>query len=212
MVNRSLAAGNTIMPPTESVSSGKISVCAAPARCASRSASLPGTAEACGVKESSPPLPAATAVLVWAATRWALRSAMKMTAITATSNTVPCKNSVGRSTAIDPSTARRPVTGIDRATTMSAMNAATNPLRASVTCAPYRSRRGRNASASTPTTAMPKTMSIGHSRKYSMLGLGKIIRVVLRLSGGRPHPKPGVAPWARDRAGRWCSWCARPPG
>ncbi len=49
-----LPEGNTIMPPTDSIASGKSSVWVAPARSAWRSASLPGTAEACGVNESSP--------------------------------------------------------------------------------------------------------------------------------------------------------------
>ena len=42
------------MPPTASIVSGNTSVWLAPARSASCSAALSGTAEACGVKESKP--------------------------------------------------------------------------------------------------------------------------------------------------------------
>ena len=124
------------MPPTDSISSGKSSVCAAPARSASRSASLPGTADACGVNESRPPEPATPAFkATLLSTLACVRSAMKMTASTATSSTVPCRYSVGRSMATAPSTALRPDAGIDSATSTSAKNAATKPPTASVTWA-----------------------------------------------------------------------------
>jgi hypothetical protein len=127
-----LEAGNTIMPPTDSVSSGKSSVCAAPARCASRSASLPGTADAWGVNESRPAAPTETllSALAW------VRSATKITASTATSSTVPCRNSVGRSIATAPSTALRPEADSERLTSTTATNAAIRPPRASVTWVP----------------------------------------------------------------------------
>ena len=186
MVSRSLEAGNTIMPPTDSITNGKSSVWAAPARCASRSASLPGTAEACGVKESRPP-PTVTATFALAAftapVAAPVRSAMKMTASIATNSTVPCRNSAVGSIATAPSTAGRPAQ-IVSATRSTATNAATKPANVSVTCAPYRSRLGTNASTRTPATATPKTMSIGLSRKYSMLGVGRVIGAILRL--GRP--------------------------
>lgn len=48
MVSRSSEAGNSSMPATANMVSGNTSVCATPARVATRSATLPGTAEACG--------------------------------------------------------------------------------------------------------------------------------------------------------------------
>ena len=50
------------------------------------------------------------------------------------------------------------------------MNAAASPPRVSTSCAFRRCCRGRNASASTPSTATPKTSSIGESWLYSMCG------------------------------------------
>ena len=106
MVNRSLDAGKTIMPPTDSIASGKSSVWAAPARSASRSASLSGTADACGVKESNPPrAPTVTLVVVTLVLTACVRSAMKMTAMMATNSRVPCRNRAGRSMATAPKTA-----------------------------------------------------------------------------------------------------------
>ena len=60
---------------------------------------------------------------------------MKITAIIATSSTVPCRYSVGRSMATAPNTAARPEPRTDRLTTMTATKAATNPPRANVTWA-----------------------------------------------------------------------------
>ena len=47
IVSRSLEAGNSIIPPTANIVSGKISVCCIPAARPSRSSGLPGVAAAC---------------------------------------------------------------------------------------------------------------------------------------------------------------------
>ena len=86
MVSRSLAAGKTSMPPTASIVSGNTSVWLAPARSASCSAALSGTADACGVKASNPAgRPAGGAVAApgpAAALSPLCRSAKKITAST----------------------------------------------------------------------------------------------------------------------------------
>ena len=55
MVSRSSAAGNSSMPPMANMVSGNTSVCTMPALVATFSATLPATAEACGVNASRPP-------------------------------------------------------------------------------------------------------------------------------------------------------------
>ena len=54
IVSRSSAAGNSSIPPMANSVSGNTSVCITPALAASFSATLPTTAEACGVNESRP--------------------------------------------------------------------------------------------------------------------------------------------------------------
>jgi hypothetical protein len=56
------------------------------------------------------------------------------------------------------------------ATTIVMMNAATSEPSASTRCTARRNGRGTNASTRTPTTAAVKTISIGASWPYSMLG------------------------------------------
>src|SRR5207302_844005 len=55
IVSRSCAAGKSSMPPIANIVSGKTSVCANPEDTATRSAGLPGSAEACAVNASPPP-------------------------------------------------------------------------------------------------------------------------------------------------------------
>ena len=55
MISRSLAAGNSIIPDTANSISGKTSVCSSPRVEASRSASVPGSADAWPAKASTPP-------------------------------------------------------------------------------------------------------------------------------------------------------------
>jgi hypothetical protein len=84
-------------------------------------------------------------------------------------------NKVGRSTAIAPIAAMWP--GLPSAKilwvpaiTIVMMNAAASEPRARIRCTVRRNGRGTNASTRTPTTAAPKTISIGASWLYSMLG------------------------------------------
>jgi hypothetical protein len=90
MVSRSLAAGNSSIPPIANMVSGKISVCMIPAPRASRSSALPGVAAAC----------AANGLL--------LESPMSSTLAKASTRIVPWMNRVGRSTATAPIAAAWP--------------------------------------------------------------------------------------------------------
>ena len=84
--------------------SGKISVWAMPAFVASFSVTLPGTADAMGVKASSPPAPSS------ASTSEAIRrSAISSVPRRPTISRVPCRNRAGLSTATAPITALRPI-------------------------------------------------------------------------------------------------------
>ena len=157
MVSRSFEAGKSIIPPTANSVSGKISVCMIPAARPSRSSWLPGVAAAT----------AANGLL--------LVSPMSSTLTKASTTIVPWMNRVGRSTATAPSAATCP--GLPAAyrlciaaTTIVRMNAATRDPRVRTRCAARREERGANASTRTPTTAAPKTTSIGASWPYSMLG------------------------------------------
>ena len=88
----------------------------APAVAASRSATLPGTADGCGANESVPGTSRAGAFST-------SRSAISSTARIATSTIVPCRNSVGPSIATDPTAATERVP----ASSTTATNAATRP-------------------------------------------------------------------------------------
>jgi hypothetical protein len=55
IVRKSLAAGNSIMPPIANMTSGKTSVCSMPRAEASRSASVPGRALAWPANAVTPP-------------------------------------------------------------------------------------------------------------------------------------------------------------
>ncbi len=92
------------MPPIAKSANGKTSVCVTPALAASRSASLPGTAEARGVKASTPRAPTETDSAD-AAARSSPRSATSSADSSDTHRTVPCRNSVGPSIATDPTAA-----------------------------------------------------------------------------------------------------------
>ena len=98
IVNRSSAAPKIIMPANANIISGKISVCATTALAATFSATLPGTAAACGVKPSSPP-PAEAGMR---------RSAASSTPRMPINSNSPCKNRAGRSTASEPTAALLP--------------------------------------------------------------------------------------------------------
>ena len=54
MVIRSADAGNNIIPDSANRASGNTSVCSTPARTASCSAAVPGTAAACGANTLAP--------------------------------------------------------------------------------------------------------------------------------------------------------------
>ena len=98
MVSRSSAAGNSSIPPTANIVSGNTSVCITPALVASFSATLPATAEACGVNAPvrAPWLSDSDPVRM-------RRSAISRMPRTPTSRIVPCRNSAGASTATAPS-------------------------------------------------------------------------------------------------------------
>ena len=103
------------MPPTDSIASGKSSVWAAPGplRLAlGVAAGNRGRLRGKGIQSGERPDGRHGCCL--ARSGDGVRSAMKMTAITATSSTVPCRNSVGRSMATAPSTAVRPDAGSER--------------------------------------------------------------------------------------------------
>ena len=127
VVSRSAAAGNSSMPPTANMVSGKTSVWATPALTANASAALPGTVEACGVNaskpdvaESNPPNPPR-------------RSPISRIASADTSRITPCRNSAGLSTATAPTAATRPGPApSDRCTLTTAPKAASRPARLSV--------------------------------------------------------------------------------
>ncbi len=158
MVSRSLAAGNSSIPPTANRVSGKISVCMAPVTSPSRSSWLPGGAAA------------------WATNGLLLVSAMSSTLTKARTRIVPWMNRVGRSTATAPAAATWPGLPWSKiesdAITMVSTNAAASEPRVSTSWTARRSERGVKASTRTPTTAAPKTTSIGASWPYSMCGAG----------------------------------------
>ena len=171
MVSRSSAAGNSSMPPMANSVSGNTSVCMMPALVASFSATLPATADACGVNASRPP-----ALRLGVRGAGMRRSAISRMPRTPTSRMVPCRNSAGASTATAPITAVRPTLPCrSRASATTATNAATSPPRLSTTERRSAAARGRNASTSTPTTATPNTISMGDSSPYSTLGVGSFI-------------------------------------
>ena len=124
------------MPTTENSVSGKTSLVARPARSAAASWADPGTAAPIGVNASAP---------------WPPNfSAMVSTPRAAISRIAPCRNSAGPSmmtawASVPPRCASSAET-VTRTT-----NAATSATRASETWMACRSRRGANASTSTPT-------------------------------------------------------------
>jgi hypothetical protein len=165
IVSRSFAAGNSSIPPIANSVSGKISVWKIPATRPSRSSALPGVAAAC----------AANGLL--------LESPIRSMLAKASTRIVPWMNKVGRSTAIAPIAAMWP--GLPSAKilcvpaiTIVMMNAAASAPRARTRCTVRRNGRGTNASTRTPTTAAAKTISIGASWLYSMLG-GLIVPLAL---------------------------------
>ena len=136
----SAMSGGMITPDTEdavsmsvigelaNMVSGNTSVWMTPALVANRSATSPGTAEACGVKPSRPRCPPSASAS--AGTR---RSAISRMPSTPTSRMVPCKNSAGASMTTAPITAERPTAPpMSRANSTTATSAAASPPRLSV--------------------------------------------------------------------------------
>ena len=147
MVSRSLAATNSIMPPSANRVSGKTSVCT-PARLSAA--------------RRSPRLPTVMAARATNATaRSSDRSAISSSATMPSTGSVPCRNRAGPSTATAPSAViracRRERARADDSAPSDADQGEQRPGPGAGLA------RGTNASTSTPTQAAPNRISIGAS-------------------------------------------------
>jgi hypothetical protein len=167
IVIRSLDAGKSSIPPTANISSGYTSVCSRPLTNAWRSLSLPGIAAAWPENAESPPS--------------SERSANRNVPAIASNRISPQTKAVGPSMATVPPRASRPYAVVSPTALRSiaiqtvAASAATRPPRVRTSWAVKRRARGKKASTSTPAHATPKTISMGSSWAYSMVGLTKVM-------------------------------------
>ncbi len=140
---------------------------------------------------------------------------MSSTLAKASTRIVPWMNRVGRSTATAPIAATWPGLPLAKmwrvaATTIVMMNAAVSEPRASATCTARRNGRGTKASTRTPTTAALKTISIGASWLYSMLGgvIAPLTLLALLAEAARAAGTARTPVTVRFPSLRWS--CTRP--
>src|SRR5512133_825180 len=193
MVIKSLEAGKSIIPNTANSARGNTSVCSTRLRIASRSATVPGTAAACGAKT--------LVVSILVSANVSSDAALKMSRIVHMKYVGPSSASELTAT-----TASSPDAQFNTVVT----NARAKDTKLMRSCTTRQISRGATASAKTPKQAPAKITKTGASRPYSIFGavicIGDNTRVII---SGLPLRSPLAADQSHRHAAEWPASRAR---